>query len=67
MGEVVVDKDSYTEKCIIAMASLTEVKFRKRKGSYRDGGPNDTIALVPGEEPLRLGAERGTVCRLTHA
>ena len=31
MGKVVVDKDSYTGKCIIAMASLTEVIFKRRK------------------------------------
>ena len=41
LGNVAMDKGSYTEKCVIVKASLTEV-VHEEEGAFRCGGPNGT-------------------------
>ena len=60
-GGRVVDKDSYTGKCIIVMASLTEVRFRGIR-IYRLDGPDNTAGWCRSEgADSNSGAERGSV------
>ncbi len=66
LGKVAIDKDRYTEKCVIIKVSLTEVIF-KEKGSFRAGGPNDTKGAnfeLGAKAIPRLGARHGTAADL---
>ena len=63
LGNVAIDKDRYTYKCLIIKVSLTEVIFIRRKGSFRCYGPNDTKG-VEWSHPETRGAGRGTAVDL---
>ena len=60
MGKVVVDKDSYTGKCIIVMASLTEVRVKRRKDHTAAAVRTTLSDWCRAKSRLKLGAERGT-------
>ena len=60
LGNVVADKDKYTEKRLIIKVSLTEVGFIRRKVSIRWNGPSHTGGAARSLRETRLGSRHGT-------
>ena len=59
LGNVVADKDKYTEKRLIIKVSLTEVMFIRRKVSFRWNGPSDTKGAARSHPETRVQARYG--------
>ena len=60
LGNVVADKDKYTEKRLIIKVSLTEVMFIRKKVSFRWNGPSHTGGAARSLRETRLGSRHGT-------